>query len=170
VAFCRRRGLDHVSLARVEELPFEASSFDLLLACDVIEHVPDDARALVELRRVAAPGARLLLTVPAYRWLWSSHDVYMHHHRRYTLGQLRERTRAAGWEPMVDSYFMTAVLPAVAVTRLAGKMLDREPESDIKPTQPTLNRLLEMVVRAEAAAIARGARLPAGVSVGMVCR
>src|SRR5258708_6435351 len=48
VAFCRKRGLDHVSRARIEELPFEAASFDLLLACDVIEHVPDDARALAE--------------------------------------------------------------------------------------------------------------------------
>ena len=170
VAFCRQRGLDHVSRGRIEELPFAAASFDLLLACDVIEHVPDDARALVELRRVAAPGARLLLTVPAYGWLWSSHDVYMHHHRRYTLRQLRARTRAAGWEPAIDSYFMTAVLPPVAVTRLAGKMLDREPESDIKATQPALNRSLEMLVRAEAAAISRGARLPAGVSIGMVCR
>ena len=170
VAFCRKRGLDHVSRARIEELPFDAASFDLLLACDVIEHVPDDARALSELRRVAAPGARLLLTVPAYSWLWSPHDVYMHHHRRYTLRELRARTRAAGWEPVVDTYFMTLVLPAVTAIRLTGKALRRGPESDIRPTHPALNRVLETAVGAEASAIARGARLPAGVSIGMVCQ
>jgi SAM-dependent methyltransferase len=170
VAFCRKRGLDHVSRARIEELPFEAASFDLLLACDVIEHVPDDARALAELRRVAAPGARLLLTVPAYAWLWSTHDVFMHHHRRYTLRDLRARTRAAGWEPVVDTYFMTVVLPAVAAIRLTGKALHRGPVSDIRPTHPALNRVLETAVGAEVSAIARGARLPAGVSIGMVCR
>jgi SAM-dependent methyltransferase len=170
VAFCRKRGLDQVSRARIEELPFDAASFDLLLACDVIEHVPDDARALAELRRVAAPGARLLLTVPAYGWLWSSHDVYMHHHRRYTLRDLRARTRAAGWKPVVDTYFMTMVLPAVAAIRLTGKALHRGPESDIRPTHPALNRVLETAVGDEASAIARGARLPAGVSIGMVCR
>jgi len=61
VEFCRRRGLDGVRLGRLEALPFDDASFDLLLACDVLEHVPDDAPALAELRRVAAPGARLLI-------------------------------------------------------------------------------------------------------------
>src|SRR5438034_3703599 len=98
VDFCHRRGLDNVAEARIEELPFPDASFDLVLACDVVEHVPDDAAALTELRRVVAPGGRLLLTVPAYRWMWSPHDVYMHHYRRYTLRGLRDRVRAAGWE------------------------------------------------------------------------
>ena len=91
VAFCHRRGLTGVRRALLEELPFEDARFDLLLATDVVEHVDDDRRVLTELRRVAAPGARLVLTVPAYTWLWSQHDVSMHHRRRYTLGRLDEQ-------------------------------------------------------------------------------
>jgi SAM-dependent methyltransferase len=170
VDFCHRRGLDNVTEARIEELPFPDDSFDLMLACDVIEHVPDDAPALTELRRVGAPGGLLLLTVPAYRWMWSAHDVYMHHYRRYTLGRLRDRVRAAGWEPVVDSYFMTAILPIASGVRLAWRATGREPASDVDRTPPWLNRVLLTPVLGEAAAIARGVRLPAGVSVGMVCR
>ena len=170
VEFCRRRGLDNVTEARIEELPFPDASFDVMLACDVIEHVPDDAVALTELRRVAAPGGMLLVTVPAYRWMWSPHDVYMHHYRRYTLRGLRERVRAAGWEPVVDSYFMTAILPVAAAARLTWRAARRDPASDIDRTSPRLNPVLLAPSRWEAAAIARGIRLPAGVSVGMVCR
>ncbi|HEX6476236.1 MAG TPA: class I SAM-dependent methyltransferase, partial [Acidimicrobiales bacterium] len=54
VAFCHRRGLDTVRLGGLEGLPFEAGGFDLLVASDVLEHVQDDHRALLELRRVAA--------------------------------------------------------------------------------------------------------------------
>jgi len=170
VEFCRRRGLDGVRDAGLQALAFDDASFDLLLACDVLEHVPDDAPALAELRRVAAPGARLLITVPAYRWLWSKHDVQLHHHRRYTLRRLREHVRAAGWEPMVDSYFMTILLPAVAATRLLDGLTGRDPASDLERTPPMLNRLFEAPAGAEAAVIARGGRLPAGVSIGAVCR
>jgi SAM-dependent methyltransferase len=170
VDFCRRRGLDNVTEARIEELPFPDDSFDLILACDVIEHVPDDAAALTELRRVSASGGLLLLTVPAYGWMWSPHDVFMHHYRRYTLRGLRKRVRAAGWEPVVDSYFMTAILPVAAAARLAWRATRRRPASDIDRTPPWLNRAVLAPVRAEAAAIGRGVRLPAGVSVGMVCR
>ena len=111
VEFCRGRGVEDVRQAAVEDLPFEALSFDVLLATDVIEHVDDDTAVLRELRRVAAREARLILTVPAYQWLWSSHDESVHHRRRYTARRLRERVLAAGWAPTVETYFFSTVLP-----------------------------------------------------------
>jgi hypothetical protein len=130
----------------------------------VLEHVADDAAALAELRRVAAPGARLVITVPAYRWLWSAHDDSHHHLRRYTARGLRARVRAAGWRPLVETYFNSLLLAPIAAVRL----LTRSDDSDYERTGPLLNRALTVPMRAEAAAIARGARLPAGVSVAMV--
>ncbi len=168
VQFCRGRGLAGVRQASLEELPFEAGRFDLILATDVIEHLEDDHRALTELRRVAAPGARLVLTVPAYQWLWSAHDVSMHHRRRYTAHRLRQRISAAGWETRVQTYFFTAVLPAVAAVRLVRDANGAQ-GSDLDLTMSAVNRPLELLARAEAALIALGIRLPAGVSLGMVC-
>lgn len=169
VAFCRRRGLDRVVQAPLESLPFEDGRFGLLLATDVLEHVPEDLRALRELRRVAVPQARLVITVPAYQWLWGEHDRSHHHLRRYTLGLLRARARAAGWEPLAATYFNALWLPAVAAVRLAGR-LRPSPRADLDLSPPGLDRVLVLPLLAEARAIAAGARLPAGVSVGMACR
>jgi SAM-dependent methyltransferase len=169
VDFCRSRGLEGVRQGALEELPFEDGRFDLLLATDVIEHLDDDRHALLELRRVARPGARLVVTVPAYRWLWSQHDISLQHRRRYTAARLRERATAAGWRAQVETYFFTALLPGVAAVRSVRRLRSAEtPRSDMTLAPPALGRLLELASAGEAKLIERGARLPAGVSVGMV--
>ena len=156
---------------RLKNLPFADASFDLILATDVLEHLEDDRRVMRELRRVAAPGARLLATVPAYQWLWSQHDQAHHHFRRYTLRGLRDRLGAEGWEAVQWSYFNTVLLPPIAAVRtLARRRPPADGRPDLKLTPPTLNRMLLAPMKAEAAIIRRGARLPAGVSIGIVCR
>lgn len=169
VEYCRRRGLSRVQRAPLEDLPFDAGRFDLIIATDVIEHLDDDLRALRELHRVSAPGGRLLITVPAYAWLWSPHDESMHHRRRYSMRQLRERVTAAGWSPEEESYFFTTLLPAVAAVRAVRRFSgESNGSSDLALTSPRIGRLLELPSRGESRLIAGGVRLPAGVSVGMV--
>jgi SAM-dependent methyltransferase len=169
VEFCRRRGLERVHRAPLEELPFKDGRFELVLATDVIEHLDDDRRALAELRRVAAPEGRLVTTVPAYTWLWSQHDESLHHRRRYTARRLGRQLTAAGWKPLVGTYFFTALLPAVAAVRTFRRWRPADDgRSDLALAPSALNRLLELPSVAEAKLIERGVRLPAGVSVGMV--
>jgi SAM-dependent methyltransferase len=170
IEFCRRRGIEGVRQGQVEQLPFADRSFDLILATDVLEHVEDDLVALRELHRVAATGGRLLATVPAYRWLWSQHDHAYHHFRRYTLRRLRGRALAGGWQPVAWSYFNSAYLPPIAAVRvLARRRPSDNGRPDLRLTPRALNRILERPMRLEAALIERGVRLPAGVSIGMVC-
>jgi SAM-dependent methyltransferase len=169
VEFCRRRGLDNVRRATLEELPFEAQSFDLLVATDVLEHVDDDAVALRELRRVAAPGAALVLTVPAYRWLWSSEDDRLGHRRRYTRASLREVVEANGWQPQIATYFNTLLLAPIAVARRLRRD-GGSPRSELSATPRWLDAPLYVPMRLEAAAIRAGASLPAGVSIAIACR
>lgn len=170
IEFCRRRGVLAVRQGEIESLPFDDASFDLILVTDVIEHLRDDRAALSELHRVAVPDGRLLATVPAYKWLWSQHDVTHHHFRRYTLRVLRERLLATGWEPVAWSYFNSVLLPPITAVRLLGRRRRaRDGElPDLKLTPRMLNRLLEQPMRLEAALIGRGVRLPAGVSIGVV--
>jgi SAM-dependent methyltransferase len=171
IEYARCRGVHGITEAGLEQLPFADASFDLILATDVLEHVEREADALGELRRVAAPGGRLLITAPAYRWLWSQHDDVHHHFRRYTMRSLRRTVRASGWEPIVRSYFNTLLLPPIALVRvLARADAPANGRADLELTPGPLNRLLEQPMRLEAALIARGVRLPAGVSVAMVCR
>jgi SAM-dependent methyltransferase len=169
VEFCRRRGLDGVVQGSIEELPFEAGSFDAVFATDVLEHVKDDTGALRELNRVSAPGAILLATVPAHMWLWSPSDVALHHERRYSRAELTSRARETGWEPVIATYFNMALLAPIALARTVRRRGAAErPELELTPAW--LDRILVWPMRFEAALIRRGASLPTGVSLGVVCR
>ena len=161
VEACHARGLDDVRQATLDALPFEARSFDFLLATDVLEHVDDDAAALRELRRVAAPGALLLVTVPAHPRLWSGHDVALHHRRRYRRGELVARVREAGWEPVAVTWWNAFLLAPVALARLAGLG---------SSTPSAANRVLEAVLSVEARLVRGGRDLPAGVSLALAAK
>lgn len=169
IDFCHKRGLREVQLASLTALPFEAASFDAILVADVLEHVEDDLGALRELRRVSADDAVLVATVPAYEWLWSQHDVFNHHFRRYTRPMLVERVRAAGWEPKLATYFNSVLLPPIAAVRKLGRLIERE-RPDLELTPGPLNGLLQLPMQAEARVIANGLVLPFGVSIGVLCR
>src|SRR5947209_11501951 len=168
----RERGAGEVIEGSVLDMPFPPDSFDLAASLDVIEHLEDDLGALRELRRTVAPGGALLVTVPAYRWLWSGHDEINHHHRRYTRGSLQRVAEQAGWEQVRTTYFNSLLLPVAILLRLLDRINTKTTESSLDlwvPPDP-LNRLLEVPLSLEAATIARGGRIPAGLSLLSVFR
>ena len=161
------RGCGEVKTGRLEQLPWGDGTFDLITCLDVIEHVPDDRRALAELRRVSKPGGWLLLTVPAYQALWSLHDAANHHFRRYSRRSLRLVAIEAGWRLLRMTSFNSMLLPLAAAVRLAQRR--RQPDSNYNPQLklgPTwLNSVLERPLRVEAKWLDRGGTLPAGLSL-----
>lgn len=177
LAFCRQRGLERLARASVTALPFAAEVFDVVTALDVIEHVEDDVGALREAARVLSPGGILVVTVPAYAWLWSAHDEALHHHRRYSRRELADRLRAAGLEPIRLSFYNSLLFPAVAGVRLAQRALRRFahreagelPHSDVRLPAAPANVALRELFAAEAAWLQR-ADLPVGVSLVSVAR
>ena len=168
----RRRGLGDVHVGRLEELPWDDGVFDLITCLDVIEHVPDDVTALVELRRVASPGGWLLVTVPAYQALWSRHDEANHHFRRYSRSMLRAAARSAGWQiERVSSFNSLLLAPAAAVRLAQRRMGARNGESNDLDLGPAwLNDVLERPLALEASWLARGRTLPLGLSLLAVLR
>ncbi|HTU78390.1 MAG TPA: class I SAM-dependent methyltransferase [Solirubrobacteraceae bacterium] len=172
VELARERDVGEVIAGSVLELPFADDSFELAASLDVIEHLEDDLGALRELRRTVAPGGALLLTVPAYQWLWSGHDVINHHHRRYTRRSLRAVAERAGWRQVRTTYFNSLLLPVAVALRALDRLSSKTTESSLDlwvPPQP-LNWLLERPLATEAALIARGGRIPAGLSLLAVFR
>ncbi len=130
----------------------------------------DDSIALKELLRVADVGANLIITAPAYKWLWTEHDVQLHHFRRYTMKTLSTRVKAAGWNVVYATYFNSILLPVVAAARFATHGRSRSGHTDLDRTPAMLNGVLEQPMKFEAALVRRGARFPAGVSLGLVCK
>jgi len=172
VCLARAREAGEVIEGSVVEMPFEGSSFDLAASLDVIEHLQDDLGALRELRRVVASGGYLLVTVPAYQWLWSGHDVINHHYRRYTRRSLLAVAEQAGWECVRTSYFNSLLLPVAIVLRVLDRLSPRATESSLDlwiPPEP-LNWLLERPLVLEAGLIGRGGRIPGGLSLLAVFR
>jgi SAM-dependent methyltransferase len=172
VALARERGVGEVVEGSVLELPFAEGSFDLAVSLDVIEHLEDDRGALRELRRTVAPGGALLVTVPAYQWLWSAHDEINHHHRRYNSRMLLEAATATGWRCELTTHFNSLLLPAAILMRALDRVRPGTTESSLDlwiPPAP-LNWLLERPLALEAALIGRGGRIPAGLSLLAVLR
>jgi SAM-dependent methyltransferase len=163
----RDRGVGEVVVAEIATMPFDDSSFDLITLLDVLEHIEDDRGALHALRRVARPGGLLLITVPAYPQLWSSHDELNEHYRRYTRSALLARAAEAGWRPLRTTHFNLLLLPVAAAWRLAERVRPRDTTSasELVATPPALNWLLEQPLRAEAALLRSGRRIPAGLSL-----
>jgi SAM-dependent methyltransferase len=168
VALARKRDAGEVISGSVLEMPFPDDSFDLAVSLDVIEHLEDDLGALRELRRAVAPGGALLVTVPAYQWLWSGHDEINHHHRRYTRRSLQRVAEQAGWRQLRTTYFNSLLLPVAIVLRVLDRVnraKTTETSLDLWIPPAPVNWLLERPLALEAALIAHGGRIPAGLSL-----
>jgi SAM-dependent methyltransferase len=147
-----------------DDVPFANGRYDIVAAFDVIEHVDQDVASLRSLGERLAPGGRLLMTVPALPWLWSSHDDHHHHFRRYVRSDLLAALEAAGLKPVEVTYYNTLLFPLVAGVRFLKKLLRLEDAPDDRMPAPAVNAVLRTVFASERALIGR-VRLPIGVSL-----
>lgn len=168
VKYNRERGRE-VILGSVERMPFAEDSFDLALALDVIEHVANDLQALRELFRILRTGGLMLVTVPALRMLWGTHDVANGHYRRYTLGELRDRVETAGFEIVAATYFNTLLFPLILGFRWLRRLRPKSTASDLSEVPWPLNTLLTEVFSLERSFVGH-IKLPVGVSALCLAR
>jgi SAM-dependent methyltransferase len=114
---------------------------DLVLMMDVLEHVDDD-RGLVRHYAAKVPaGAHFLVTVPAFTFLWSGHDVFLEHKRRYRLPEIEAVMQDAGLKIVRGAYFFALVFPLAAAVRLADRNTT-EPRSGLKKHGALANGIL----------------------------
>lgn len=178
VAIAQGRGHKDVRVGVVEDLPWEDATFDLVTSLDVVEHTADDRVTLRELRRVVRPDGHLLITVPAYQALWSSHDVFNRHYRRYDRRMIRAAAADVGLRIERMTYFNSLLLPPAAAVRLVQRIRHRRNgaangthTSDVELTPQWLSPALELPLRAEAAWLRASSRtIPAGLSLLAVLR
>jgi SAM-dependent methyltransferase len=146
-----------------QAIPFSAE-FDLIAACDVLEHIEADISVLEEMHRALKPGGGLLLTVPQHPFLWSQFDKLAHHKRRYRRTELQDKCRRAGFKVIQQTSFVFTLLPLVIAQRLTiGRRADYDWKAEMK--MPSwLNRLLQSALDLERVLIARGISFPSGSS------
>lgn len=167
--YCREHNLDNLGRADVRHLPIRGSSIDLITAIDLVEHIEDDAGLLGELHRVLRPGGYALISVPAHKYLWSPHDVALHHFRRYEKREFRRLVENAGLRPLRYSYSMaTAYLPALLFRSVKRRLTEIGPGSPATTDEFHIPRPLNAALRAcvyAEAALLRRANLPFGLSL-----
>jgi SAM-dependent methyltransferase len=144
-------------------LPFADESFDVVSAFDVVEHCEPESQALDELTRVLRPGGRLLLSVPAYQWAWSDHDVRAGHYRRYTKRRLVSAVNRTGVETRRVTYGFCSMFPFFVAERLA-RQVKRGDAQRLTAVPKTLERALMRLARLDQRLLARR-DLPFGSSV-----
>jgi 2-polyprenyl-3-methyl-5-hydroxy-6-metoxy-1,4-benzoquinol methylase len=142
----------------------ESVDADLVLLMDVLEHVDDDVGLLKAYVDKVPSGSRFLMTVPAFQFLWSGHDDFLEHKRRYTLAQFEAVARAAGLTVKRGAYYFAAVFPIAAVLRWLPKGAQPSPpRSQLKSHHPLTNALLKALCRIELPLM--GANRLAGLTV-----
>jgi trans-aconitate methyltransferase len=164
----KRLGRPVKSAALPDLSAFPAAAYDLIALLDVLEHVPDDAAALAAIRERLKPGGRLLVTVPANKWMWSAHDVAHHHYRRYRKSELSDVARGAGFTVDLISPFNTLLFPLIAAVRLAGRLRAKDEADDSLPPAP-VNSALAALFGLERYLVGR-LPLPFGVSLVAILR
>lgn len=145
----------------------DSADVDLVLMMDVLEHVDDDAALLSDYLSVVQNGVPVFVTVPAFQFLWSTHDVFLEHRRRYSLSLLEDTITRAGGDATDMHYYFGAIFPLAATVRLMQRGGDAT-SSDMKPAPTIVNAALKAVCSAERS-VMRLNRL-AGLSAVGICR
>lgn len=151
------------------DIPFPGEQFDLICMFDVLEHIDEEVETLAALQKYLAPGGRMLITVPAYQWLWSAHDVFLHHKRRYTAQALRQVFNESDLRIDRITYFNTLLLPLAALARLKDRIVSRKRSSGTEVPSPFINAILYAIFSSERRML-MSFNLPVGVSLMGIAR
>ena len=165
-AAARGKSRRAVCIGSVARLPFADACFDAILSADVLCHRGVDERAtLAGFRRCLKPGGALLLNLPAYRWLYSAHDVAVDNARRYGRVQLHDMLAAAGFTGIRSSYWNSFLFPIMVLRRKLRRRGGAGPRSDVALLPAAVERVFGAVMALENRLLRAGRALPFGGSI-----
>ncbi|WP_281214360.1 class I SAM-dependent methyltransferase [Shewanella insulae] len=162
-----KSGIDVQAGALPDCLPFQGKQFDLICMLDVLEHIGNDTTSLVALSHRLSADGRLLVTVPAYPWLWSKHDEVHHHYRRYNKKDLLNIAHEAGLKVERVFHFNMLLFPLALLFRF-GKWLLNSNRPDEEMPSLWMNTLLREIFSLEQHMVGRAFSMPFGLTVGAI--
>jgi ubiquinone/menaquinone biosynthesis C-methylase UbiE len=169
LSYCSKKVDASLVRAFGNKLPFKEDVFSFVSLLDVVEHVDNDLELLKEVNRVCKSGAIVVITVPAFDFLWGSHDVAQHHKRRYTRNQLRDLGLSAGFLSERLTYTNFFIFLPVLLRRITSRKLPSGKDSDVRDMPGIINDFLKCIYKFEAFYLKK-ANFPFGVSLLTILR
>lgn len=167
--YCKMRGLKNLTRGSAERTNLNSDYFDIITLLDVLEHT-DDQKVLKEMRRILKVNGIIIITVPAFWWLWSKWDEVLHHKRRYTKENLQDLLIKNNFYPIKITYlYAFLVIPAFIIRKIKEGFLKSTYPSDFKLSNHLLNFLLGKLSQLEFF-FAQKVSLPIGTSILAVAR
>src|SRR3989344_1059616 len=158
-----RHNLDNVPL------PFKKNQFDLVLTLDVLEHLRNPETTITDIKRILKPSGYLIITVPAYKYLFSYWDKMVGHKTRYSQKGVTRLVRKSGFKVKFSSYFHLIIfIPAVIVRLFKAKTAGKH-TSDFIPVPKVLNNFLILISQIESKII-KLVPLPFGLSIILIAK
>jgi len=169
VRYVRNRGFRKIAQASITNIPFKSESFDIVFSFELVTQTPDETHdaAIREMYRVLKPGGFLFIRVPAFMWLWSSHDEELEVRYRYTREELAKRLSDAGFSIEWTSYANVFLFPVILFRRFL-KRVGIGGGSDVRPLPRSLawlDGIFRRVLASEARWFSAGWRFPFGLSL-----
>jgi len=126
-------------------------TFDLILLLDVLEHISKDTAALGAIYGLLAPNGVVIITLPAYSFLWTSHDDWNQHQRRYTASEFLTKTKKAHLVIEKLSYYNTFLFFPIVVAKLLDAHILKSNKSHFSDAPPPsiINAPLHAIFSAE---------------------
>ncbi|MCL2566745.1 MAG: class I SAM-dependent methyltransferase [Alphaproteobacteria bacterium] len=148
------------------EINFSHNSFDVILLLDVLEHVEDDKASLQTIFNLLKPNGIAVISVPAFMFMWSEHDVLNHHFRRYTSQALKKVIADSGLQiKLLNYFFISLFFPMLAVRSLQKiSIFKKQKITVVKPVNPIINSLVKNWLALEKFIVSR-IKIPFGTSL-----
>lgn len=153
----------------LNKLPTQSNSTGIIIAMDILEHLEDDSNGIKEICRTLKKGGILILTVPAFGFLWGIQDVVTGHKRRYSKREILKKLKQEGFEILRSSYFNFFLFFPIFFARRVIHLLGLRVASENEINFPLINFFLRIIFSLEPY-ILRYFSFPFGVSIFCIAR
>lgn len=165
VQFAKELGINHCFISNCGEgIPIADESIDLIVMTDVLEHIQNHTLTINECFRILKRGGFVIITVPAYPYLFSSWDRWNNHYRRYKKNQLVELAKHAQFEVKKLTYWNMPGLPFAVFRKIKDLYNPLRNYEGFPPVPPWIEMPLKWIVSLENKWVRRFS-LPMGLSL-----
>src|SRR3989339_1811134 len=126
----------------------QKQKFDFVFLLDVLEHIKNDDTFLKEVKELPDNNSKVLISVPAFQWLWSDHDRICNHFRRYSKKHLIKLLESCGYKIEFCSYYSTILFPLVVLQKIISRIKKYKDHKSFLPS-PFLNKLFKIIYKQE---------------------